>query len=421
MRTNWLLKYTFFSTFLIFATAACKSQTDQLQSTHNSKPTEEIALEIEVGANRTPAYLNKLKGKRVAVVANQTSVIFHNTRNARSPRVRGTHLVDSLLSLQVDIQKVFAPEHGFRGKADAGEHVEDGVDKKTGLPILSLHGKNRKPTTEQLANIDLLIFDIQDVGARFYTYISTMHYVMEACAEAQIPMMILDRPNPNGHYVDGPVLEPECKSFLGMHPVPIVHGMTIGEYAQMINGEGWLEGGIQCELTVIPVANYTHQTAYSLPIKPSPNLPNDKAINLYPSICFFEQTPVSLGRGTDTQFQVLGVKDYRDGTHRYSFTPMPNEGAKYPKHKGETLWGIDLRNTAHQSAINLEWLIEFYQKHQKYGVEEPFFWKYFYRLAGNKKLEAQIKSGHSAEAIKASWQDDLNAFKQTRNNYLIYP
>ena len=404
-----LFKYTAF--LLLILPLSCGSQIDK------QKDGEEVEEVIEpktlrLGANLTDNYLSFLEGKKVAIVANQTSVIFKEKSH--------THLVDSLLSLGVTIQKVFAPEHGFRGKADAGEHVADGIDTKTGLPLLSLHGKNRKPSPEQLEGVDLVIFDIQDVGARFYTYISTLHYVMEACAEAKIPVMVLDRPNPNGHYVDGPILEPEFKSFLGMHPIPIVHGMTIGEYAQLINGEGWLKDQMQSELHVVSMENYTHETAYSLPIKPSPNLPNDVAINLYPSICFFEQTPASLGRGTDMQFQILGVP-YGEDLYDFSFTPQPNEGSTYPKHENVTVWGLDLRNSERLSEIKLDWLIDFYKQHLEHGDEKPFFWKYFYRLSGTKKLEAQIQSGMTAEQIKATWQEDLEKFKKTREKYLLYP
>ena len=257
-----------------------------------------------VGAEQTELYLPLIKGKRIGVVANQTSIITKIIQGKQDT----FHIVDYLRDdYNINIKKVFAPEHGFRGKADAGELVKDGLDTKTGLPIISLYGKNKKPKTNQIKDLDLIIFDIQDVGARFYTYISTLHYVMEACAEQGIPMLIFDRPNPNGHYIDGPILEQEYKSFIGMHPVPIVHGLTIGEYAKMINGEGWLTNAIKCNITVIPVKNYTHNTPYSLPIKPSPNLPNDKAINLYPSLCLFEGTTVSVGRGTETQFQIYGA------------------------------------------------------------------------------------------------------------------
>ncbi|MCB0475968.1 MAG: DUF1343 domain-containing protein, partial [Flavobacteriaceae bacterium] len=245
-------------------------------------------------------YLNNIKGKKVAIVANQTSVV-------ESEDGSYTHLVDTLLSLHIDIKNVYAPEHGFRGQADAGEAVADSKDARTGLPVISLHGKNRKPSAEQLSQVDLVIFDIQDVGVRFYTYLSTLHHVMEACAENKVPLMVIDRPNPNAAYIDGPMLEPEFKSFLGLHPVPIVYGMTIGEYAKMINGEKWLKNGIQCDLKVMELKNYTHNTPYSLPIKPSPNLPNDKAINLYPSLGLFEGTSINIGRGTDMQFQIFGA------------------------------------------------------------------------------------------------------------------
>lgn len=256
-----------------------------------------------VGANQTASYLTLLQGKRVGVVANGTSVIFKSSGY--------THLVDSLLALHINVEKVFAPEHGFRGTADAGELIEDSKDLKTGLPIFSLHGTNKKPSKAQLEDLDVMIFDIQDVGVRFYTYISTLHYVMEVCAENKVPLIILDRPNPNGHYIDGPVLEPEYKSFVGMDPIPLVHGLTIGEYAQMANGEGWLQNKIKCDITIIKVKNYTHQTQYSLPIKPSPNLPNDKAINLYPSLDIFRGTVINVGRGTDFQMQCYGALFFR--------------------------------------------------------------------------------------------------------------
>ncbi len=363
-----------------------------------------------VGANQTDAYLKFLKGKKVGIVANQTSVIFRE-KNLY------THLVDSLLSLGIDVAKAYAPEHGFRGTADAGELIKDGVDAKTGIRIVSLYGDNKKPKAEQLKNIDIMVFDIQDVGARFYTYISTLHYVMEACAEANIPMLILDRPNPNGNYVDGPILEQDHSSFVGMHPIPIVHGMTIGEYAKMINGEAWLKKGIQSELTVIPVKNYVRETAYHLPIKPSPNLPNDKAINLYPSLCFFEGTNVSVGRGTNKQFQVFGspylAKDYGD----FLFTPKPNEGAKSPLYQGKVCYGKNLGAAEPLNEINLTWLIEAYQHT---ADKSTFFNNFFVKLAGTKKLQAQIEQGMSAKAIKASWKEGLTTFMETRDRYLIY-
>ncbi len=378
---------------------------------------------IVVGANRTEQYLSLLHGKHVGVVANQTSVIFKAEKEKLETKNENkdyTHIVDSLLSLNIDIKKVFAPEHGFRGTADAGEVVKDGIDTKTGLPIVSLYGKNKKPSTEQLKGLDIVVFDIQDVGARFYTYISTLHYVMEACAEQNIPVLILDRPNPNGHYIDGPILELEHKSFVGIHPVPIVHGMTIGEYAQMINGESWLENGIKCELKIISVENYTHQTNYSLPIKPSPNLPNDKSIELYPSLCFFEGTNVSVGRGTDKQFQVVGSPFYNLKRHYYKFTPQPNEGAKYPKHQGKICHGYDLSEFEILDELELSWLIEFYTANKEYASKEAFFNNFFTKLAGTKKLQKQIEDGMTIDEIKASWKNGLETYDTMRSKYLIY-
>ena len=376
---------------------------------------EKLVLRNEtpvVGANRTSEYIHLLKGKKVGIVANQTSVIFGNNNYI--------HIVDSLLNLDVNIKKVYAPEHGFRGKADAGELLKDGVDTKTGLPILSIYGKSKKPSPEQLSNIDILVFDIQDVGARFYTYISHLHYIMEACAEQNIPLLILDRPNPNGHYIDGPILEAKYKSFIGMHPIPIVHGMTIGEYAQMINGEGWLKDHVKTDITVIPVENYEPSISYSLPIKPSPNLPNDVSINLYPSLCFFEGTNVSIGRGTDQQFQVVGSPFFNLKRMTHTFTPQPNEGAKYPKHQGNACHGYDLSKTKRLNSINLDWLIEFYKANQQYAKNETFFTDFFTKLAGTKQLQQQIETGLSAEAIKQSWEKGLEEFQAKRKPYLIY-
>ena len=380
---------------------------------------------VLVGANQTETYLPFLNGKRVGIVANQTSVIF--TENGY------THLVDSLVSLNVNITNIFVPEHGFRGKADAGEKIVDGIDPKTGIPIISLYSANKKPKLEQIketekyesdietgvSKIEIMVFDLQDVGVRFYTYISTLHYVMEACAESNIPVLILDRPNPNGHYIDGPILEPEHSSFVGMHPVPVVYGMTIGEYAQMINGEKWLENGVQCDITVIPVQNYTHQTPYSLPIKPSPNLPNDVAINLYPSLCFFEGTNVSAGRGTNKQFQVFGSPFLNRDMfpYTYEFTPQPNEGAKYPKHKDKLCYGLDLSQTKPLNRLDLNYLIEAYQATEN---KDEFFNAFFTKLAGTKKLQEQIEGRHTAYELKKNWVRGLQAFDEMRQNYVIY-
>lgn len=376
---------------------------------------------IRVGANRIENYLTLLAEKRVAVVANQTSVIFKTPKDSlkTTDNKHFTHLVDSLLKRNVNITKVFAPEHGFRGKADAGELVKDGIDTQTGLPIVSLYGSSKKPSSKQLENIDVFIFDIQDVGARFYTYISTLHYIMEACAEHNIPLIVLDRPNPNGHYIDGPVLHPEYKSFVGLHPVPVVHGMTIGEYAKMINGEGWLANSLSCKLTVIPVEHYTHNTPYGLAIKPSPNLPNDNAIALYPSLCFFEGTNVSAGRGTDSQFQIYGSPYLDANLYTFTFTPQPNSGAKHPKHEGKLCYGKALITTADVPVkkLHLEWLIDAY-KHSKHKAS--FFNSFFTKLAGSKTLQQQIVSDKDADTIRASWKAGLNAFRITRSKYLIY-
>lgn len=405
-----LLKNTYFFSVLIFLSGmiSCKSQIQEKDPDGTKNISEIISKEISVGANNTEAYLKLLENKNIAVVANQTSVIFKSKKEY-------THLVDSLLSHGIQIKKVFAPEHGFRGKADAGEHVADGKDSKTGLPIISLHGKSRKPSQEQIKGLDLVVFDIQDVGVRFYTYIATLQYVLEACAEAKIPVLVLDRPNPNGHYIDGPTLEPEHKSFLGLNPIPLVYGMTIGEYAQMINGENWLQNSMKCDLTVIPLENYTHASSYSLLIRPSPNLPNDKAINLYPSLGFFEGTPINAGRGTEMQFQVYGAAFFAKS--EFTYTPKANFGSKYPKHKNELVNAIDLRGEEKLDEINLKWLIDAYQKTPK---TVDFFGPTFTVHAGSKKLQKQLEKGESQEQIKASWQQDLAAFKKIRDNYLIY-
>lgn len=366
-----------------------------------------------VGANQTLKYLPLLQGKRVAIVANQTSVVF-NTNNKQY-----THLVDSLINLNVDIKKVFAPEHGFRGSVDAGEHVKDGIDTKTNLPLISLYGENKKPTAKQLKNLDIVIFDIQDVGVRFYTYISTLHYIMEACAEQNIPILILDRPNPNGHYIDGPTLEIKNRSFLGMHPIPLVHGMTIGEYATMINGEKWLKNGIKSNITIVPVKNYTHQTAYSLTIRPSPNLPNDQSIKLYPSLGLFEGTNINAGRGTENQFQVFGAPFLNQNVFKFTYSPKTNFGAKYPKHINKICYGKDLTKVSISGSINLKWLINAYNN----TTNKTFFFntKNFTKHAGTTKLQKQIEAGLSEKDIKSSWAVGLEDFKKVRKKYLIYP
>lgn len=366
---------------------------------------------IVLGAEQKDLYLPLLKDHKVGVVTNQTGVI--PSQNAWK------HLVDFLLEQNIEVVKIFSPEHGFRGTADAGELVQDGKDLKTGLPIVSLYGNNRKPTDAQVKDLDVILFDIQDVGVRFYTYISTLHYVMEAAAENNIPVVVLDRPNPNAHYIDGPILEPEHKTFVGMHPVPIVYGMTIGEYAKMINGEKWLRNAVQADLKVIPMQNYTHQTPYDLPVKPSPNLPNAQSINLYPSTCFFEGANVSEGRGTDMQFQVYGSPYLKNMD--FEFTPRSNEGSKNPDFNGELCYGEDLRQVEPLSEIKLEWLLKAYHNNTK----QPFFTKnsgayWLDKLAGTSDLRLQIEKNWTEEQIKATWQEGLENFKKTRAKYLIY-
>ncbi|ARV14667.1 exo-beta-N-acetylmuramidase NamZ family protein [Polaribacter sp. SA4-12] len=413
--------YLFLFLMLNFQLISCAQSSGLKVKKSNVKKEKAENLIIKTGAERTNLYVNLLKGKYVAVVANQTSVLSLLQRAEVAPNIMGSkkvtqHLVDYLHNYNgINVKKVFAPEHGFRGKADAAELVKDGFDTKTGLKIVSLYGKTKKPSAKELEGIDVVVFDIQDVGARFYTYISSLHYVMEACAELGIRVIILDRPNPNGHYVDGPVLEMEHTSFVGKHPVPVVYGMTIGEYGQMINGEKWLKNGIQCDLTVIPLANYTHDSEYSLTIRPSPNLPNDKSINLYPSLGFFEGTIINAGRGTEFQFQRYGASFFPKSN--FNYIPKPNFGSKYPKEKGKLCYGVDLSNIEKLSAINLEWLIDAYQKTPK---TEKFFGKTFTIHAGNTKLQKQIEQGLSESDIRKTWEKDLEAFKLIRNKYLIY-
>lgn len=362
---------------------------------------------ILVGAERFDQYVSELNGKRVGIVGNQTSVVGN-----------GVHLVDTLLKQGVRVVRLFSPEHGFRGKADAGELVNGDVDTKTGLTIVSLYGTNKKPTKEQLQGIDVLLFDIQDVGVRFYTYISTLHLVMEACAEQGVSLLVLDRPNPNGHYVDGPVLQKEFVSFVGMHPVPVIHGMTIGEYAKMINGELWLKGGVQCSLQVMECLGYTHATPYSLPIPPSPNLRSDVSIQLYPSLCFFEATTVSIGRGTDGPFERYGHPDFPETD--FMFTPESMTGAKNPKHKGTMCYGYNLSDPNYRAdRLELRYLIHA----RELLAEKPFVDRedFFNLLAGNNSLIEQLHRKVPEEDIRKTWEEDLVEFKQIRAKYLIYP
>ncbi len=381
-----------------------RQETDGTRQLSESQKEKTPLTEIKTGADNYTVYLPLLKNKKVGVVSNQTGILSNNT-----------HLVDFLLEQKISVQKIFAPEHGFRGTADAGEHVVDGKDTKTGLPIISLYGNNKKPKPEQFAGIDVLVFDLQDVGARFYTYISSLHYIMEACSENNIPLIVLDRPNPNGGIVDGPILEKENSSFVGMHAIPVLHGMTIGEYAKMINGEKWLAKGIQCKLTVVPCLNYKRNLFYHLPVKPSPNLPNDQAINLYPSLCFFEGTNVSVGRGTEKQFQLYGSPFLPKST--FSFIPVPNFGAKEPPFKNQTCYGEDLSAVAKVKQLEIKWLIKAYQTTTD---KSKFFTDFFTKLAGTKKLQQQIESGVSETDIRKSWQKGITEFKAMRKKYLIY-
>ena len=399
-------KFVLLSAFFVFIKLMSCHPVENYQAKENKKCDSIPTKKITVAAERIDEYLPKLKNKGVGLVVNHTAI------------VENKHLVDTLLALGVDVKKIFAPEHGFRGKADAGEHINDSIDAKTKLPIISLYGNNKKPNSEMLSGIDIMIFDIQDVGVRFYTYISTMHYIMESCAEHNKTLLILDRPNPNGDYIDGPVLNPEFSSFVGKHQIPVVHGLTVGELALMINGEGWLSGGDTCQLEIVKVKNYTHDSLYNLPVKPSPNLPNYTAIRLYPSLCFFEATVLSIGRGTEFPFQVIGYPDPELGD--FSFTPHSTEGAKNPKLKGQTCYGKDLRNVAiRDTKFTLNYLIEFYQKAK---FKDKFFERsrFMSLLAGTDQLEKQIKQGMTETEIRNTWQEDLNQYKTMRKKYLLY-
>ena len=364
--------------------------------------------EIISGDQQLDEYLPLLKNKTVGVVANHASII------------NGTHLVDTLLISGIHIVSIFSPEHGFRGDEDAGSLISDNKDSSTGIPIISLYGDHKKPKAEDLQNIDIIVFDLQDVGARFYTYISTLTYVMEACAENGIPLIVLDRPNPNGFYVDGPVLKKEFKSFVGLHRVPIVYGMTIGEYALMVNGEGWLKEDLKCDLTIIPLRNYNHNYIVNLPIKPSPNLPNWRAVYLYPSLCLFEGTIMSVGRGTDYPFQAYGHPDFQNGG--FLFIPESKPGATNPKYKSIKCTGQNLVNYAkyydrilHQ--INLTWIIESYKM---LSPKHEFFISYFDKLAGTDELRKQIESGLTEFEIRKTWKKDIDNYKKIREKYLLY-
>ena len=380
----------------LLLSGSINAQQDRLQTASN----------IQTGADQLDLYLPVLQGKRVGMVVNHTS------------RIGRSHLVDSLIARGVTIKTIFAPEHGFRGQATDGEEISSGRDPRTGIMITSLYGKNRKPTPRQMDSLDVVIFDIQDVGARFYTYTSTMHYVMEACAEANKPMIVLDRPNPNGHYVDGPVLDPKFKSFVGLNPIPVVYGLTIGELARMINGEKWLSGSATCPLTVVPLKNYTHQTPYILPVPPSPNLPNQQAVLLYPSLCFFEGTVISVGRGTDKQFQIVGSPYTKYGP--YTFTPVDKPGAVNPPLEGQLCYGLDLSTAAvSKQGLMMSYFFDFFKRASD---KSKFFLANngIDRLAGTDQLRLQLIAGVPEDKIRQSWQPALDAYKLMRKKYLLY-
>jgi uncharacterized protein YbbC (DUF1343 family) len=362
---------------------------------------------VTTGASQFKSYVPRLAGKRVAILTNVTG------------KVGNKSIVDTLLKLKVKIKKIFGPEHGFRGNADAGATVENNKDIKTGIPVISLYGSNKKPTRDQLKDIDILIYDIQDIGVRFYTYISTLSYAMEACAENNKQLIVLDRPNPNGFYIDGPVLREEFRSFLGLHPVPLVYGMTCGEYATMVNGEGWLANKAKCKLTVITMKNYNRNVAYKLPEKPSPNIPNINAVLMYPGMGLLEGTIMSLGRGTPFPFQVTGHPEYPDTT--FNFTPIPNEISQEPKYVNRRCYGLDLRNdsniTKEPKKIHLDPLKITYTQMRK----DDFFDANFNFHAGNRELQEQIKNQVPEGSIRATWKDDIEAFKKIRKKYLLYP
>lgn len=420
-------KNTFLFFFVTVFTGLSFVSNAQIKSKAESQKSKNYQTQIQTGADQPEIYLSLLKDKKVGILTNQTGIIIKKetahfaaaSTDKPSKEIivkRDTiHLVDFLIENKINLKKIYAPEHGFRGTADAGELIKDGKDTKTGLPIISLYGNNKKPTKEQLAEIDVMIFDLQDVGARFYTYISSLHYLMEACAENNIPVIVFDRPNPKGATVDGPVLEMKNKSFVGMHPIPVLHGMTIGEYAQMINGEKWLKNGVQAKLTIIPVKNYNKSMHYSLPVKPSPNLPNDASINLYTSLCFFEGTNVSMGRGTEKQFQIYGSPFLKNMD--FTFTPKPNEGAKDPVHNGVKCFGEDLSTHKTIDGLSLEWLLKAYKNTDS---KEKFFNNFFIKLAGTDKLQKQIEKGLTEKEIRSTWEAGIDDFKETRKKYLLY-
>ena len=404
----------FFVTIFAVSFMCCNNTGDRVvNNSYIVLSDDGISKEIKPGIYNIAELIKLIDNKKIAVLGNQTSV------------VNNIHLVDTLISLDQNIIKVFCPEHGFRGTADAGELIDNTKDIRTGLPIISLYGKNKKPTDEQLTGVEAVVFDLQDVGVRFYTYISTLHYVMEACAENNIPVILLDRPNPNAHYVDGPILDTaKFRSFIGMHPVPVIYGMTIGEYGQMINGEKWLKDGMNCDLTIVKCENYEHSKKYSLPVKPSPNLPNDRSIELYPTLCFFEGTNLSIGRGTSKQFQIIGhplLEDVKEID--FVFIPLPNEGASNPVLNGKVCYGFDLSEDNSIFDIEDKLNISVIKKvYELFPDKSQFFVKtnFFELLIGTDNFKQQIIDNVDEDLIRSGWEQELKDFMKTREKYLIY-
>lgn len=409
LKPSFRLKYTkllCLKSIFFLLLSSCSYGNSLDDTVHIETPVQVEEEPIVVGAQKMTEIVSLLKDRTVGVVGNQSSLVFD------------VHLVDTLLRSGVKVTKVFSPEHGFRGKADAGEHISNEKDSKTGLPIVSLYGKNKKPSDEQLKGLDVLVFDIQDVGVRFYTYISTLHYVMEACAENDLALIVLDRPNPNGHYIDGPILEKAHKSFVGMHPIPIVHGMTIAEYAKMINGEKWLENGVTCNLTVVSCDNYNHNKPYSLPVPPSPNLRSDVSIQLYPSLCLLEATTVTVGRGTDGPFERYGHPNFPKTA--FAFTPKSGPGSKNPKHKNVLCHGYNLNDSTYARMHQLDLSFVLNANKQLNGKLFVDREKFFNLLAGNSTLLKQVESGMTEAEIRATWKAGLDQFNVIRSKYLMY-
>ncbi len=407
MKYHYSLCFFLALMILSFSNLSCKEAQSQESYVTTSEQDE---FKIITGAERMRQYIPKLQDKKVGLVVNHTSM------------VNEKHLADTLLDFEIDVVKIFAPEHGFRGTADAGAKIKDGVDPKTGLPVFSLYGKTRKPTVEMLEGLDIMVFDIQDVGCRFYTYISTLSLVMEACAQKGIPVLVLDRPNPNGHYVDGPVLKEGFESFVGMHHIPVVYGLTIGEYGKMVNGEGWLEGGITCDYEVVELLNYNHSKSEELLIAPSPNLPTFNSVLMYPWLCFFEGTVVSVGRGTNKPFEQFGHPNYSDKS--YEFTPKSGPGSKYPKLENQACYGMDFseknpRFTYSLASFNLDYIVDMYRD---LGMGEEFFLKnnFIDKLYGSDQLRKDLISGKTAQEIKDSWSEDLVEYKLMSAKYFLY-